>query len=154
MATPPGYNITCDPGDLYNRKCYVNTASGQKQEIIGYTSDGQPISKAQSSASWIAWVPTLTTLNQDGQAYQPYGEAGLPYVAPGAYGSSMSDVSGSNFVNGDESSSSKSSSQSSSSTEGRSKGLESMEYAKVLGTVIATIGVSAIAGAMIMKKWG
>ena len=79
MATPPGYNITCDPGDLYNRRCYVNTASGQKQEIIGYTSDGQPISKAQSSASWIAWVPTLTTLNQDGQAYQPYGEAGLPY---------------------------------------------------------------------------
>ncbi len=150
MATPPGYNITCDPGDLYNRRCYVNTASGQKQEIIGYTSDGQPISKAQSSASWIAWVPTLTTLNQDGQAYQPYGEAGLPYVAPGAGGSGTQDVSGAAFVDGDESSSSKSSS----STEGRSKGLESMEYAKVLGTVVATIGVSAFAGALIMKKWG
>jgi len=128
----------------------VNTASGQKQEIIGYTSDGQPISKAQSSASWIAWVPTLTTLNQDGQAYQPYGEAGLPYVAPGAGGSGTQDVSGAAFVDGDESSSSKSSS----STEGRSQGLESMEYAKVLGTVVATIGVSAIAGAFIMKTWG
>lgn len=128
----------------------MNTASGQKQEIIGYTSDGQPISKAQSSASWIAWVPTLTTLNQDGQAYQPYGEAGLPYVAPGAGGSGTQDVSGAAFVDGDESSSSKSSS----STEGRSQGLESMEYAKVLGTVVATIGVSAIAGAFIMKTWG
>ena len=148
MATPPGYNITCDPGDLYNRKCYVNTASGQKQEIIGYTSDGQPISKAQSSASWIAWVPTLTTLNQDGQAYQPYGEAGLPYVAPGAGGSGTQEGSGSAFVNGDESS------KSSSSTEGRSKGLETMEYAKTLGTVVAVVGVSAAAGAMIMKKWG
>jgi len=149
MVTPPGYNITCDPGDLYNRRCYVNTASGQKQEIIGYTSDGQPISKAQSSASWIAWVPTLTTLNQDGQAYQPYGEAGLPYVAPGAGGSGTQDVSGAAFVDGDAPSS-----KSSSSTEGRSKGLESMEYAKVLGTVIATVGVSAVAGAFIMKKWG
>jgi hypothetical protein len=148
MATPPGYNITCDPGDLYNRKCYVNTASGQKQEIIGYTSDGQPISKAQSSASWIAWVPTLTTLNQDGQAYQPYGEAGLPYVAPGAGGSGTQEGSDSAFVNGDESS------KSSSSTEGRSKGLETMEYAKTLGTVVAVVGVSAAAGAMIMKKWG
>jgi hypothetical protein len=151
MATPPGYNITCDPGDLYNRRCYVNTASGAKQEIIGYTSDGQPISKAQSSASWIAWVPTLTTLNQDGQAYQPYGEAGLPYVAPGAAGSGTQDVSGSAFVNGGPSSSS---SSSSSQTKGRSQGLESMQYAKVLGTVVATVGVSAMAGAFIMKKWG
>lgn len=149
MVTPPGYNITCDPGDLYNRRCYVNTASGQKQEIIGYTSDGQPISKAQSSASWIAWVPTLTTLNQDGQAYQPYGEAGLPYVAPGAGGSGTQEGSGAAFVDGDGPSS-----KSSSSTEGRSEGLGTMEYAKVLGTVIATVGVSAVAGAFIMKKWG
>ena len=110
MVAAPGYNITCDPGDLYNRRCYVNTASGAKQEIIGYTSDGQPISKAQSSASWIAWVPTLTTLDQSGQAYQPYGEAGLPYVAPGAGGSGTQEGSGSNFVNGDSSSSSSSSS--------------------------------------------
>ena len=146
MATPPGYNITCDPGDLYNRKCYVNTASGEKQEIIGYTSDGQPISKAQSSAPWIAWVPTLTTLDMSGQAYQPYGEAGLPYVAPGA-GGSGSQGSGSAFVDDDKSSSS-------SQTEGRSKGLETMEYAKTLGTVVAVVGVSAAAGAMIMKKWG
>jgi len=71
-------------------------------------------------------------------------------VAPGAGGSGTQDVSGAAFVDGDESSSSKSSS----STEGRSQGLESMEYAKVLGTVVATIGVSAFAGALIMKKWG
>ena len=146
MAIPPGYNITCDPGDLYSRRCYVNTASGEKQEIIGYTSDGQPISKAQSSASWIAWVPTLTTLDQSGQAYQPYGEAGLPYVAPGAGGSGTQEDSDSAFVDGDESSSS--------STEGRSQGLGTLEYGKVLGAVIATVGVSAAVGALIMKKWG
>ena len=44
-----GYNITCDPGDLYTRKCYVNTASG-KQEIIGYDSAGNPISKAPTTS--------------------------------------------------------------------------------------------------------
>jgi len=95
VAQPPGYNITCDPGDLYNRKCYTNvystpgcdpatdpTCTISQQEIIGYTNDGQPISKAPSSASWLAWVPTLTTLDMSGMAIQPYGEAGLPYVSP------------------------------------------------------------------------
>ena len=36
-----GYNITCDPGSLYSRKCYVNTATG-KQEIIGYDASAIP----------------------------------------------------------------------------------------------------------------
>ena len=87
----PGYNITCDPGTLYNRKCYVNVhnppgcdpadpaCTVTQQEIIGYSDKGDPISKAPSSSSWIAWVPTLTTLDDSGTAYQPYGESGLPY---------------------------------------------------------------------------
>jgi hypothetical protein len=84
MVAPQGYNITCDPGDLYSRKCYTTNSSGVKEEIIGYTNNGDPISKAQSSSSWIAWVPTLTTLNQDGTAYQPYGQAGIPYTKTGS----------------------------------------------------------------------
>ena len=51
-----GYNITCD-GDLYTRKCYVNTASG-KQEIIGYDSAGNPISKAPTTGAGTASNPT------------------------------------------------------------------------------------------------
>ena len=31
----------------------------------------------------MAWVPTLTTLDQSGNAYQPYGQAGIPYTASG-----------------------------------------------------------------------
>ncbi len=90
-----GYNITCDPGALGMQTCYVNvnTPTGcttgapgcttTKQEIIGYTSGGEPVSKGESSSPWMAWVPELTTLNQDGQAYQPYGSAGIPYSLDG-----------------------------------------------------------------------
>ena len=90
-----GYNITCDPGALGMQTCYVNvnTPTGcttgspgcttTKQEIIGYTQAGQPISKGQSSSSWMDFVPQLTVLNQDGQAYQPYGGAGIPYSLQG-----------------------------------------------------------------------
>lgn len=77
-----GYNITCDPGDLYSRKCYVNTASG-KQEIIGYDSSGNPVSKAPTTAAGTAWQPNITVLDQDGNAYQPYGAAGLPFTMAG-----------------------------------------------------------------------
>jgi len=83
MVAPQGYNITCDPGDLYSRKCYTTNSSGVKEEIIGYTNNGDPISKGQSNSSWMAWIPSLTTLNQDGTAYQPYGEAGIPYLLGG-----------------------------------------------------------------------
>ena len=31
----------------------------------------------------MAWVPELTTLNNQGQAYQPYGPAGIPYTMEG-----------------------------------------------------------------------
>ena len=79
-----GYNITCDPGALGMQKCYTtDPTTGAKQEIIGYTSSGDPISKGASTSPWMAWVPTLTTLDLTGTAYQPYGEAGIPYTLGG-----------------------------------------------------------------------
>jgi len=85
MVAPQGYNITCDAGDLYTRKCYTtNPTSGAKEEIIGYTNNGDPISKGQSTSRWLAWVPSLTTLDLSGNPYQPYGEAGLPYTKSGS----------------------------------------------------------------------
>ena len=78
-----GYNIQCDQGSLYYRKCYVILASGEKQEIIGYTSGGDPISKDTTDVPrGTAWVPTMTTLDMSGNAYQPYPE-GIPYTAGG-----------------------------------------------------------------------
>ncbi len=102
-----GYDITCDPGALGYRKCYVNVhdppgcdpavppCTVTQQEIILYTESGDPITKAPSESSWLAWVPTLNTLNQYGISYQPYGEAGLPY-ATGAIttGAGLSNPSG------------------------------------------------------------
>lgn len=80
-----GYNITCDPGSLYSRRCYVNTASG-KQEIIGYDASGNPISKQSTTAAGTAWQPSITVLDQDGNAYQPYGSGGLPWTMAGIAG--------------------------------------------------------------------
>jgi len=79
-----GYNIVCDPGDLYTRKCYVlNPTTGEREEIIGYTAGGDPISKAPTTAAGTAWQPTVTTLDLSGNAYQPYGQAGLPFTMAG-----------------------------------------------------------------------
>ena len=79
-----GYDITCDPGDLYSRKCYVNNPkTGAKEEIIGYDSAGNPLSKGATTAAGTAWQVNLTTLNQDGTAYQPYGSGGVPYTLLG-----------------------------------------------------------------------
>ena len=64
----------CDPA--------VPPCTVTEQEVIGYTSGGEPISKGQSDSPWMAWVPTLTTLDQDGNAYQPY-TAGIPYTLEG-----------------------------------------------------------------------
>lgn len=102
-----GYDITCDPGALYSRKCYVNVhdppgcdpavppCTVTQQEIISYTGSGDPISKAPSTSSWLAWIPTLNTLDMSGVSYQPYGDAGLPY-ATGAIttGAGLSNPSG------------------------------------------------------------
>jgi len=64
-----GYNIVCDPGDLYTRKCYVlNPTTGAREEIIGYTAGGDPISKAPTTAAGTAWQPTVTTLDLSGNA--------------------------------------------------------------------------------------
>lgn len=79
-----GYNIVCDPGDLYNRKCYtINPDTGAKEEIMGYTSSGDPVSKGASGSSWMAWIPSLTSLTLQGDPYKPYGEAGIPYILGG-----------------------------------------------------------------------
>ncbi len=101
-----GYNIQCDPGDLYNRKCYTvycTDATGAvcdcgtagcineiKEEVIAYTSGGDPISKKTTGiSSWMAWIPSITKLNLTGQAYRPYGEAGIPWTPFG-----MANVNG------------------------------------------------------------
>ncbi len=82
-----GYNISCDPGDLYSRRCYVtNPSSGAKEEIIGYDSAGNPLSKGATSAAGTAWQINYTVLNQDGNAYQPYGAGGLPWTMSGLAG--------------------------------------------------------------------
>ena len=96
-----GYNIQCDPGDLYSRRCYTvycTDASGatctcgtagcttHKEEIIAYTSGGDPISKKTGNGvpKWMAWIPNLTTLDDSANAYRPYGEAGIPFTPYGA----------------------------------------------------------------------
>ena len=68
-----GYNIECDPGDLYSRKCYVVTGAGGRQEIIGYDSAGNPISKQATTAAGTAWQPSITVLDQDGNPDRGWG---------------------------------------------------------------------------------
>ena len=126
MYSTPGCDPATDP-----------TCTISQQEIIGYTDDGQPISKAPSTASWIAWVPTLTTLDMSGMAIQPYGEAGLPYVSP----SGQTDPTG----EPDDSSTS-------SDTEGRSQeGLGATPPTLVQG--LAITAVVAGVGSVLLKKW-
>lgn len=107
-----GYNIQCDPGDLYSRKCYTvycTDASGadctcgsagcteHREEIIAYTSGGDPISKKTGNGvpKWMAWIPNLTTLDLSGNAYRPYGEAGIPYTPQGSVIGGQSSTSSS-----------------------------------------------------------
>jgi len=74
---PPGYNIQCQAGDLYTRQCFIgNPADGKK--IIAYTSSGSPIGFDQ-----ITGKTYLVSLDATGQAYEPYGSAGVPYTAMG-----------------------------------------------------------------------
>ena len=89
-----GYDISCDPGALGSRKCYVNvhTPSGcvagapgcviTQQEIIGYQG-WNPVSKAPTTAAGTAWQPSLTVLDQSGTAYQPFGGGGIPWTMGG-----------------------------------------------------------------------
>ena len=48
---PQGYNIDCDAGSLYYRNCYIIDASGARNEIIGYTHNGDPVTKSATSAA-------------------------------------------------------------------------------------------------------
>lgn len=71
MAT--GYDIQCQAGDLYTRQCFIgNPAEGKK--IIAYTSSGDPIGFDQTTGKTY-----LQRLDSTGNAYQPYGSAGVPY---------------------------------------------------------------------------
>ncbi len=150
-----GYDITCDPGDLYSRKCYVNVhdppgcdpavppCTVTQQEIISYTGTGDPISKAPSTSSWIAWIPTLNTLDMSGISYQPYGDAGLPY-ASGAI------TTGAGLWNPSGDSSSGSDSGSSDIDDTSATGSE--EESKV-APAVAAVGALALIGATIKYGW-
>jgi len=86
--------MDCEPGALGMQKCYVNinTPTGcttgtpgcttTRQEVIGDSAQGL-VTKAPSNSSWMAWIPNLVSLNNQGQAYQPYGAGGIPYSMGG-----------------------------------------------------------------------
>ena len=71
MAT--GYDIQFQAVDLDTRQCFIgNPADGKK--IIAYTSSGDPIGFDQTTGKTY-----LQRLDSTGNAYQPYGSAGVPY---------------------------------------------------------------------------
>jgi|TARA_R110002074_G_scaffold351364_1_gene522464 hypothetical protein len=76
---PQGYNIDCDAGSLYYRNCYIIDASGARNEIIGYTHNGDPVTKSATSAAGAAWSPQIFALNSNGQQYQPYKGGNIPF---------------------------------------------------------------------------
>jgi hypothetical protein len=53
-----------------------------RQRVIGTTEGGGVVSEAPSDKPWLAWVPMLTTFNNDGTAYQPY-TSGIPTTLEG-----------------------------------------------------------------------
>jgi hypothetical protein len=61
----------------------INPTTGKREEIIGYDSAGNPLSKGETTAAGTAWQINYTTLNQDGTAYQPYGTSGVPWTLAG-----------------------------------------------------------------------
>jgi hypothetical protein len=147
-----GYDITCDPGDLYSRKCYVNVhdppgcdpavppCTVTQQEIISYTGSGDPISKAPSTASWLAWVPTLNTLNMSGVSYQPYGDAGLPYASGAiATGAGLSNPSGDSSNSG--------------STDMSDTSVDTGTEESKVAPAVAAVGALALIGATIKYGW-
>ena len=72
MAT--GYNIQCQAGDLYTRQCFIGDPKDGKK-IIAYTSSGDPIAYDQTTGKTY-----LQRLDATGNAYEPYGSAGVPYT--------------------------------------------------------------------------
>ena len=71
-----GYDIYCEPGDLYTRQCYTGDPAAGGKKIIAYTSGGDPI-----GFDPISGKTYLVTLDSSGNAFQPYGSAGVPYTA-------------------------------------------------------------------------
>jgi len=53
-----------------------------RQKVIGTAAGGGVVTEAPSDKPWLAWVPMLTTFNQDGNTYQPY-TSGIPYTLDG-----------------------------------------------------------------------
>jgi hypothetical protein len=78
-----GYNMECDAGSLYYRKCYIIGADGSRNEIIGWQDSGPngnpaAVTKSPTTAAGAAWQPQIFALNQDGSQYQPYAGGGIP----------------------------------------------------------------------------
>ena len=74
-----GYNMECDPGSLFTRTCYIIDSSGNRNEIIGYDDNDNPVTKSPTTAAGAAWEPQIFTLNQDGTQFQPYKGGSIPF---------------------------------------------------------------------------
>mgnify|MGYP003118433291 CR=1 FL=1 len=80
MVGGTGYQI--EQQWLGGPQVLVNTATGERQDVIGYDDGGNPVVKQKSDSPWMAWVPSVYTLDQDGKSYQPYTK-GIPYTLEG-----------------------------------------------------------------------
>jgi|TARA_R110000851_G_scaffold222099_1_gene374907 hypothetical protein len=76
-------NLQCAPGALGMQDCDIVLPDGSRQEVIKWDDSGNAITKAPSTSPWMAWVPQLWSLNQQGQQYAPFGPAGIPYTMSG-----------------------------------------------------------------------
>ena len=79
MVGGTGYQI--EQQWLGGPQVLVDSATGKRQDVIGYE-NGNPVVKGESSSPWMAWVPTVYALDQDGKSYQPYTK-GIPYTLEG-----------------------------------------------------------------------
>ena len=80
MVGGTGYQI--EQQWLGGPQVLVNTTTGERQDVIGYDDGGNPVVKQKSDSPWMAWVPSVYTLDQDGKSYQPYTK-GIPYTLEG-----------------------------------------------------------------------
>jgi len=80
MVGGTGYQI--EQQWLGGPQVLVNQTTGERQDVIGYDDYGNPVVKQKSDSPWMAWVPSVYTLDQDGKSYLPYTE-GIPYTLEG-----------------------------------------------------------------------
>tara|TARA_B100000902_G_C27196779_1_gene856911 strand:- start:455 stop:1027 length:573 start_codon:yes stop_codon:yes gene_type:complete len=80
MVGGTGYQI--EQQWLGGPQVLVNTATGERQDVIGYDDANNPVVKQKSDSPWMAWVPSVYALDQDGKSYQPYTK-GIPYTLEG-----------------------------------------------------------------------